>query len=77
MPTPEEWESWKSQPVTRELFELLRKDRADLMENWANGNYVNDQEFGTRMLSAQAIGACKYIQDLLEMTELRFKNDEE
>jgi len=75
----QQWSAWRSLPETEAFFSLLLRIRAGAMEQWANGNLANESEFGTKFLNGQAIGACKLIQDLLEMSHQTFESyrDEE
>lgn len=63
----DEWAEWLLNPTTRTFRTLLLKKREDYKEAWAQGTTISETEFGTKFLNGQAIGACKLIEDLLEL----------
>jgi hypothetical protein len=64
---PEEWEEWKRHPVTKEILSLLQRKRAFLKEQWSNGNFTAQDQFGTAIANACAIGECKAYAWVLDL----------
>lgn len=57
-PSKEEWDEWLQHPATKHLRAWAEKERLDLMEQWASGNF--SAAFTTEMAvrNAGATGAC-------------------
>lgn len=66
MPTAEEWADWLSHPCTKRLRYWADKQRYELMEQWAAGEF--SAAFTTEMAvkNAGATGACSVFVDLID-----------
>lgn len=64
----EEWSGWVGHPITQIFRALMRKRLEDTKQNWADGKLTHPSAEGTAMLSASAIGGCKVLNELLNLT---------
>ena len=65
---PEEsFKAWLESPVTKALHHLLRARRLELMEQWASGGFMIEENFATALVNARAVAECAAYQDVLDM----------
>ena len=67
--TRDEFLQWKAGPVGEEVNRLLNEEIELLKEEWAMGKFNNEIE------NAVAIGTCKGLKGLLELTYDKLKGD--
>lgn len=63
----EEWDQWRTHPVTQALWQLYNSRRRDLMEQWAAGNFTHPELHAAAILNAKAIGGCEMLHSLLNL----------
>jgi hypothetical protein len=73
-----DFKDWWAHPITKQLRLLLRQRREVLMAQWARGNFTAQDQFGTVIANAEAIGKCQTLGDLetLEYLDLLEIGDE-
>jgi hypothetical protein len=74
----EEFKEWWGHPVTVRLRMMLRVQRESLMMDWAKGRFTAQDQFGTAIANAEAIGKCQIYGELetLEMADLQESESE-
>lgn len=65
-PTEEEVQEWLHHPVTKSLQALLMRSAESLKTSWAEGNFTTDQHFSSVIKNAEAIGAYRVYDALLD-----------
>lgn len=78
MVLPEEWQEWKTHPMTVEWFKFLKALREEVKEEWANSLYVGDGPDETLQRNSYALGQVKLLDALDKATveEITEKNYE-
>ena len=69
--TEEQFLNWLADPVTRAHKEFLRRWKEQLKDQWANGDFIGENNDESARLGANAFGKC-FILDLL--IELNFEH---
>ena len=67
LPEAHEFHSWLDDPVTKAVFELLRKGVELRKEQWASGTFEDASQFATAIKGSRAIGNCEALQSVLEL----------
>jgi len=67
MPTESEFKEWLANPVTVRLFEVFRKRKDGWKDEWANGAFTAQDQFGTCIANAKAIGICQTYDEFVEI----------
>ena len=62
-----EFEDWLAHPCTTRLREAFRERKQAFMESWAAGDFTDTSNVATAMLNAEAIGACKILQQVIDL----------
>jgi hypothetical protein len=63
----DDWADWLLHPITKVFREYMRKSRLDLMEQWAQGCFTNQEHFATAVANAAAIGQADLFKRLLDL----------
>ena len=63
----EAWTNWLLDPTTQAFRRLVSRRIAALKDQWANGAFTDQGQFGTAIMNARAIGACTVMGDLLSL----------
>jgi hypothetical protein len=71
-PSEEEFKDWWGHPVALQFRKLLRQRREILMSQWAKGVFTAQDQFGTVIANAEAIGKCQTLGEIetLELSDL-------
>ena len=67
IPEREELLQWLNNPITQQLFQILRGWRESEKEKWAIGALITPDHFETAVKSAEAVGRCQACNDILTM----------
>ena len=67
LPTEEEWRDWQDHPATKAFLECFRRRKEFLKEQWAEGQYTDQQHFATAILNARAIGKCEVCDQVVAL----------
>ena len=65
--TEQEFEEWKSHPVTRAVMEILSNRREQLRQDWEGGAFTDYDVSAMALVNVGNIGTCKgysFVQDL-------------
>jgi len=68
MITAEQFAEWKEQPVTKEIFGLLKEVRADLTERLVNGHTLGQNADVTHGLTSKLVGHLEGLNQLLNIS---------
>lgn len=68
MITSEQFQEWKSHPVTKEIFSELAKVRAAIIEQLSNGNTIGYSADETHGFTSKAIGQINGLDQLLNIS---------
>lgn len=68
MITKEQFQEWKTHPVTRELFKELKKTHQAMVDKLAYGNTIGDDAYLTHGLTNRVVGHIEGINQLLNIT---------
>jgi hypothetical protein len=68
----EQYNDWLTHPVTLALNHYLRSQRELLKEQWANGAFTAPSVEQTALLTANAVGQCEVLNDLLDLEPSAF-----
>ncbi len=68
MITAEQFQEWKTHPVTRELFTELKKTRQSIIEQLANGNSIGPDASSTHGFTNRAVGQLDGLNQLLNIS---------
>ena len=63
-----QWQTWKKQPETQEVFLFLEQLKRKILEAWANGSYTTESGDGTLQANAKAIGNVQALDEILTLT---------
>ncbi len=63
----EEWEAWRSNPITKAFLRFLAGLREGHKERWANGEFTHQEHFGTAIANARAIGEADMLLRIIEL----------
>ena len=66
--TQEDFQEWRSHPVTKVFLKALNNNREQLKENLVNGSYEPNQELEVK-------GICKSVSNILELTYEQLMED--
>jgi hypothetical protein len=64
----DDFAEWKLHPITQAFFASLGRWRGTLMDDWASGTYTAEHADATAQKNAEAIGAVRTIQEIIETT---------
>tara|TARA_R110000868_G_scaffold2620_7_gene18731 strand:- start:2285 stop:2542 length:258 start_codon:yes stop_codon:yes gene_type:complete len=67
LPEEHEFRGWLDDPVTKAVFELLRKGIAGRKEQWTRGDFEDVSQFATAIKGSRAIGNCEALQSILDL----------
>lgn len=56
--------AWRDLEVTKLFFQRLSKHRHELMESWANGDFLASFDAEALAKNAGAVGACSMIDEI-------------
>ncbi|MDA3806493.1 MAG: hypothetical protein PF440_01155 [Thiomicrorhabdus sp.] len=73
MITAEQFAEWKEHPVTKEIFEELKKEKEILKTRLATGFTVNESAESTQYLTSKAVGQLEGLNQLLNIS---YEDDE-
>lgn len=65
--TEEEFNAWKSHPVTKEVMRLLHAKREELRQDWEGGSFADYAKDTTILVNVGNVGTCKgyaFVTDL-------------
>ena len=65
--TEEEFNEWKSHPMTRAVMEILAARRESLRQAWEGGSFTDYEAGTTALINVGNIGTCKgyaFVMDL-------------
>ena len=65
----EQYQEWKSHPLTKKFHQFLRDKRQSLMEEWAEGLYQNQSLEQGALLNSAAMGQAQCLLDLAELED--------
>ena len=67
IPTKEEFDAWRSDPVTEFVVALLHKKREELRQAWEGGSFTDYDKGTTALVNVGNLGTCKgyaFVTDL-------------
>jgi len=65
--TEEEFNAWKSHPVTQAVMEILSRKREELRQAWEGGSFTDYDKGAMALVNVGNIGTCKgyaFVQSL-------------
>ena len=68
MITAEQFAEWKEHPVTKEIFEELKRVRNDIVEQIAYGNTIGSDAQATHGFTNKAVGQLEGLDQLLNIS---------
>jgi hypothetical protein len=68
MITSEQFQEWKTHPVTKELFTELKKTRQSIVDQLANGNSIGPDAQATHGFTNRAVGQIDGLNQLLNIS---------
>ena len=68
MITKEQFQEWKTHPVTKELFDKLKEMKHSIMDQIANGNTIGHDAEATHGFTNRAIGQLDGLNQLLNIS---------
>lgn len=68
MITKEQFQEWKTHPVTKELFDKLKEMKYSIMDQIANGNTIGPDAEATHGFTNRAIGQLDGLNQLLNIS---------
>lgn len=74
LPSEEEFQNWLLQPETRVFWDLLRRWKENLQDQWARGVFQEDSVEETAMANANALGELNLLNQLLELSYENLKD---
>ena len=66
LPPPEQWDEWLAHPCTKRLRYWAEKQREELKEKWAAGDFSAAFDMEMAVKNAGATGACSVYVDLID-----------
>lgn len=73
MITKEMFQEWKAHPVTREVFEEIKKAKQNLLENYSNGLTIGETADSTHGLTNKL---CGQLQGLDQLLNIKYEDEE-
>jgi len=65
----EQFNDWSTHPVTLALRRHLQNQLQSLKDQWSNGNFTASTAEATALLSANAVGQCEVLNQLLSIEQ--------
>ena len=66
-PERENFQEWLLHPVTKSLRDWAKRERGELMEQWANGMFSAAFDVEMAVKNAGATGACSIYQQIIDL----------
>lgn len=82
MITEEQFDSWRHDPITKEIFKLLELKREELRQQWEGGSFSDYSKDTTVLVNVGNLGTCRgyaYVTSLTYetlATELEYQIEE-
>ena len=67
VPSAEEFQAWKLDPVTQEIYHLLRLWKKSLQEQWSRGVFQKETPQATAEANAAALGQIEILNKLIDL----------
>lgn len=73
-----EFNEWLLHPTTKLLMAYLKREKDDVKERWAAGEFTDQSQFATAIVNAKAVGKCEAYSKIesIEYGDIEEQQDE-